>query len=80
MQLGEFVPSRVVQAVVHGLDLTDALGRGCTATPAGIALTAAILDELIARRYVPGPAGRPTTWPGSAPHPAARRTTIPGCR
>ena len=27
MQLGEFVPSRVVEAVVHGLDLTDALGR-----------------------------------------------------
>ena len=54
MQLGEFVPSRVVEAVVHGLDLTDALGRGRMATPAGIAMTAAILDELIARRYVPG--------------------------
>ena len=58
MQLGEFVPSRVVEAVVHGLDLTDALGQGGMATPAGIAMTAAILDELIARRYVPGrPAG-----------------------
>ncbi len=54
MQLGEFVPSRVIEAVVHGLDLTDALGRDCMATPAGIAMTAAILDELIARRYVPG--------------------------
>jgi len=54
MQLGEFVPSRIVEAVVHGLDLTDALGQGSMATPAGLATTAAILDELIARRYVPG--------------------------
>ncbi len=54
MSLGEFVPSRVVEAVVHGLDLTDALGQGAMATPAGLAMTAGILDELIARRYVPG--------------------------
>ena len=27
MRLGEFVPSRMVEAVVHGLDLTDALGQ-----------------------------------------------------
>jgi Mycothiol maleylpyruvate isomerase N-terminal domain len=54
MQLGEFVPSRVVEAVVHGLDLTDALGQGSMATADGLAMTAAILDELIARRYVPG--------------------------
>lgn len=26
MELGEFIPSRVVEAVVHGLDLTDPLG------------------------------------------------------
>jgi len=56
MQLGEFVPSRVVEAVVHGLDLTDALGAGPIATGEGVALTAAILDELLARRTV---AGRP---------------------
>jgi hypothetical protein len=56
MQLGEFVPSRIVEAVVHGLDLTNALGRDSIATPAGIAATAAILDELLARRTV---AGRP---------------------
>jgi hypothetical protein len=54
MQLGEFVPSRVVEAVVHGFDLTDALGKDTIATPDGIALTAAILDELLARRTVPG--------------------------
>jgi len=56
MQLGEFVPSRVVEAVVHGLDLTDALGADPIATAEGVALAAAILDELLARRTV---AGRP---------------------
>ena len=56
MRLGEFVPSRVVEAVVHGLDLTDALGADPIATVEGVALTAAILDELLARRTV---AGRP---------------------
>lgn len=54
MELGEFVPSRVVEAVVHGLDLTDPLGRDTIATPDGIAVTAAILDDLLARRTVPG--------------------------
>jgi hypothetical protein len=56
MRLDEFVASRVVEAVVHGLDLTDALGRQPMATPEGLAVTAAILDELLARRTV---AGRP---------------------
>lgn len=56
MRLDEFVASRVVEAVVHGLDLTDAVGREPMATPEGVALTAAILDELLARKTV---AGRP---------------------
>ena len=56
MQLGEFVPSRVVEAVVHGFDLTDALGRETIASPDAVAITAGILDELLARRTV---AGRP---------------------
>ena len=54
MRLGEFVPSRMVEAVVHGLDLTDALGQNPIATPAGVAMTAALLDELLARLTVPG--------------------------
>jgi Mycothiol maleylpyruvate isomerase N-terminal domain len=54
MRLGEFVPSRVVEAVVHGMDLTDALGLDPVATPEGVAMTAAIFDELLARRTVPG--------------------------
>ncbi len=57
MRVDEFVPSRVVEAVVHGMDLTDALGRDSIGTPAGIAMAAAILDELLARRTV---AGRPS--------------------
>jgi hypothetical protein len=61
MRLGEFVPSRTVEAVVHGLDLTDPLGRPCKATPEAIATTAAILDELLARRTV---AGRPADLVG----------------
>jgi hypothetical protein len=56
MRIDEFVPSRIVEAVVHGLDLTDALGQGTIATPAGIKVTAQILNELLARRTV---AGRP---------------------
>jgi hypothetical protein len=56
MRLDEFVPSRVLEAVVHGLDLTDAMRWDPAATPEGIALTARILDELLARRTV---AGRP---------------------
>jgi hypothetical protein len=54
MRLDEFVPSRVVEAVVHGLDLTDAMGWDPAASPEGIALTAKILDELLARRTVSG--------------------------
>jgi hypothetical protein len=56
MRLDEFVTSRILEAVVHGIDLTDALGRDTIATPDGIAVTAAILDDLLARRTV---AGRP---------------------
>jgi hypothetical protein len=56
MRLDEFVASRVVEAVVHGMDLTDATGRECIATAEGIAITASILDDLLARRTV---AGRP---------------------
>jgi hypothetical protein len=83
MRLDEFVPSRVVEAVVHGLDLTDALDREPVATPAGVAATAGILDELLARRTV---AGRPDdladdlAWvraaSGRAPHPDPRLPLI----
>jgi hypothetical protein len=34
------------------MDLTDTLGKPTMATPEGIAVTASILDELLARRTV----------------------------
>ena len=79
MRLGEFVPSRMVEAVVHGLDLTDALGQDPIATPEGVSVTAAIFDELLARITVPGrPAdlAEDMTWiraaSGRSPHPDPR--------
>jgi Mycothiol maleylpyruvate isomerase N-terminal domain len=50
MRVDEFAASRIVEAVVHGLDLTLALDRETIASPEGIAATAAILDDLLARR------------------------------
>jgi hypothetical protein len=83
MRLDEFVPSRVVEAVVHGIDLTDAVGRESIATPEGVALTAGILDDLLARRTVPGrPAdlGDDVAWvraaSGRAEHPDPRLPLI----
>jgi Mycothiol maleylpyruvate isomerase N-terminal domain len=50
MRVDEFVASRVVEAVVHGIDLAQALGMPYFATADGIVMTAAILDDLLARR------------------------------
>jgi Mycothiol maleylpyruvate isomerase N-terminal domain len=50
MRVDEFAASRIVEAVVHGLDLTLALDRETIASPEAIAVTAAILDDLLARR------------------------------
>jgi uncharacterized protein (TIGR03083 family) len=52
MRVDEFAASRIVEAVVHGLDLTLALGREPIASPEGVAATAAILDDLLARKTV----------------------------
>src|SRR3954447_24080592 len=57
MTLEEWVPTRVVEAVVHGIDLTDALDRPSVASAEGIALTAGILDDLLARRPAAGGRG-----------------------
>jgi hypothetical protein len=56
MRVDEFVTSRIVEAVVHGMDLTDALAAPPSPRRRGVAVTAALLDELLARRTV---AGRP---------------------
>jgi hypothetical protein len=52
MRVDEFVASRIVEAVVHGIDLSQSLGIEYVATAPGIAVTAAILDDLLARRTV----------------------------
>jgi uncharacterized protein (TIGR03083 family) len=56
MRLDEWIPSRTVEAVVHGIDLADAVAAPAISTARGVATTTAILDELLARRTV---AGRP---------------------
>jgi uncharacterized protein (TIGR03083 family) len=54
MRLDEFVATRVVEAVVHGMDLTDALGRPPLDMPRAVPTAAEILDEVVARTRVPG--------------------------
>jgi hypothetical protein len=83
MRLDEFVTSRVVEAVVHGIDLTDAVGRQSIATAEGVGMTADILDDLLARKTVPGrPAdlGDDVAWvraaSGRAEHPDPRLPLI----
>jgi hypothetical protein len=83
MRVDEFAASRVVEAVVHGLDLTLALGRDPIATPEGLALTASILDDLLARRTIgqrPDDLADDLAWvlaaSGRAPHPDNRLPLI----
>jgi hypothetical protein len=54
IRLDEFVATRVVETVVHGMDLTDALEMPPLPIPKATPMAAEILDELVARRTVPG--------------------------
>jgi uncharacterized protein (TIGR03083 family) len=54
MRLDEFVATRVVEAVIHGLDLTDALGLPPLDMPRATPIAAEILDDVVARTRVPG--------------------------
>lgn len=56
IRLDEFLVTRIGEAVIHGLDLTDALGRPPLAMPKAVPIAAALLDEGLARTRV---AGRP---------------------
>ncbi len=84
MRLDVWIPTRVVEAVVHGIDVADALDRRASPTDQGLATTALILDDLLARRTTPG---RPTdllhddlAWvraaSGRATHPDPRLPLI----
>jgi hypothetical protein len=50
MRVDEFVYSRILEAVVHGIDLALAVNGPIFATPDGLTATASILDDLLARR------------------------------
>ena len=54
MRLDEFVATRLVETRVHGLDLTDALGVLPLEMPRSTTLAAEVLEEVLARRAVPG--------------------------
>jgi uncharacterized protein (TIGR03083 family) len=47
IQLVEYLPTRLVEVCIHGLDLRDALGAPLRPTPAALARTAALLDQLL---------------------------------
>ncbi len=50
MTMGEFLPTRVLEAVVHGHDVSEAVGRSPHMTPQAKAMTVGILEDLLARR------------------------------
>ena len=54
MRLDEFVATRLVEVRVHGMDLTDALGAPLLHMPKTTMMAAEVLDEVLARRAVPG--------------------------
>jgi uncharacterized protein (TIGR03083 family) len=54
MRLDEFVATRLVETRVHGMDLTDALGAPLLHMPKTTTMAAEVLDEVLARRAVPG--------------------------
>jgi uncharacterized protein (TIGR03083 family) len=54
MRLDEFVATRLVETRVHGLDLTDAVGASPLPMPRTTTMAAEVLDEVLARRAVPG--------------------------
>ena len=56
IRLDEFLATRVGEAVVHGLDLTGALGRPPLPMPTAVPIAAEGLEEMLARVRV---AGRP---------------------
>lgn len=47
IRIDHYLPSRVLEVTVHGLDLRDALDLEAVATPDGLAVTAALLDALL---------------------------------
>ena len=74
--------TRLVETRVHGMDLTDALGAPALRMPRTTTMAAQVLDEVLARRAVPGGrlVWRATTWRSFGPLLAAVSIPIPACR
>ncbi len=54
IRLDEFVTTRVSETLIHGLDLTDALGRPPLSMPKATPIVAELLEDIVARMSVPG--------------------------
>lgn len=54
MTVRSAVITRVIEAVVHGIDLADALDRAPRTTATALAIATEMLDDLLARRAYPG--------------------------
>jgi hypothetical protein len=54
MRLEEFMATRLVEVQVHGMDLTDAVGAPPLSMPRVTTMAAEVLDEVLARRAMPG--------------------------
>lgn len=50
MRIDEFIATRLVEAVVHGLDLAQALNRPATPSAAAVDCVADVLDSLNGRK------------------------------
>ena len=81
MRADEFVASRIVEAVVHGIDLAQALGSPYFATADGIAMTAGHLavptgeTAVLPWRY--DRVGQPAARPAAAWHGAGLGARLP---
>ena len=80
MRLDEFAASRIVEAVVHGIDLTDATGRAGIATPRdrGTQLVCST-SCWPGGRWRDAPSTWGTTWRGFELRQDARPMPIPAC-
>jgi len=54
IRLDEFIATRVLETLIHGMDLTDALGRPPLVMPKATPVVAELLDEIVGRMAVPG--------------------------
>ncbi len=62
MRIDEFIATRVVEAVVHGLDLAQALDRSFTPSHAAVDCVADVLDALGRRKGVDRPEALEDDW------------------